>query len=98
MLQHDPFKAWCTTIVSSGEALGAWRKGAVFAYRKQLSTLFMVLSTRATVSLSLSLHTEVHIIDGDESSAFDKPLHAYVRLLTAATSRRSDFGGCAHDF
>ena len=85
-------------IMSRGEALGAWGGGGAFAYRKEMLTQFMALSAMATVLVCLNLHAEVHIADGDESVAFDKPLCADVRLPTPATPGRCDYGGWAHNF
>ena len=64
--------------MSQGKAPGVWR-GATFAHRKELSTQFMALSAKATVSLSLGMHREVHKVHPDESRAFDKPLRPNAR-------------------
>ena len=44
-----------------------------FSYRKGLSPQYLVLAARAIVSVALSKGREVHIVEGDESGAFDMP-------------------------
>ena len=84
-------------IVSWGEPLGLWG-GCAFAYKQELSTHYLALSAHATVSMSLSRFGQCHIVEGDESGAFDRPIRADLRGLTRNWAGRCDYGSWAEDF
>ena len=83
-------------MVSRGETLGLWG-GWVFAYKQELSTHYLALSARATVSMSLSRLGQSHIVEGDESGAFDRPIRADLTELTKNWAGRCQYGTWAEN-
>ena len=78
-------------IVPPGKTLGLWT-GCAFAYRQELMTYYPALSGRATVSMSLSLLGQCHIVEGDERVAFDRPIRGNLTELTRNSAGRCDYG------
>ena len=84
-------------IVSRGETLGPWG-GCVFAYTQELLMHYLAPSARATVSMSLSRLGQCHIVEGDESGAFDRPIRADLTDSTRNWAGRCDYGSWAENF
>ena len=84
-------------VVTRGEAMGTWCAG-LFSYRKELCPAFMALSARATVGLSLIETGECHIVDGDESGAFDMPVREDVAVFSKVWPGQCSYGEWAKNF
>ena len=84
-------------VVTRGESLGTWNAG-LLSYRKELCPAYMALSARATVALSLHETGECHIIDGDESGAFDMPVREDVALFPRLWPGQCGYGDWARGF
>lgn len=72
--------------------------GPTFSYRKEISPHFLALSLRAALSMSLSTYGEAHLIDGDESGAFDRPVREDIAVLSKTMDSQCDFGSWAASF
>ena len=84
-------------VVTRGKSLGTWNAG-LFSYRKELCPAYMALSTRATVALSLHETGERHIIDGDESRAFDMHVRGDDALFSMLWPGQWSYGDWARGF
>ena len=72
--------------------------GRTFSYRKEISPHHMVFSLRASVVLALQQAAEAHIVDADESGAFDTPIREDVARLSQLWSTQCAFGEWACRF
>ena len=79
------------------EVDGSWA-GNTFSYRKGLSPQYLALAARAIVSVALSKGREVHIVEGDESGAFDMPIREDVARCGAHWPTQCAYGVWAPDF
>ena len=72
--------------------------GRTFSYRKEISPQHMAFAVRASVVLSLGQYGEAHIVDADESGAFDTPIREDVLRLSQVWSTQCSFGRWAQGF
>ena len=79
------------------EVDGYWA-GNTYSYRKGLSPQFMALTARAVVSTALYQGREVHIVEGDESGAFDMPVREDVARCGAQWPTQCAYGTWATSF
>ena len=82
-------------VTSIRAELSGCYSGPLFAYRSELSPSFLALSLRAAVTMTLLSDGQVHLVDGDESGAFDMPIREDVSHLTKIWSMSNDFGSFA---
>ena len=72
--------------------------GQVFAYRSEIRSQYMAFTARAISSMHLVSTGESHIVDGDESGAFDTPTRSDVEVLSAIMPTQCSFGAWAREF
>jgi ribonuclease HI len=70
----------------------------LFSYRKEITPFMLAFSVRAAVTISLCKFKEVHIIDGDESGAFDTPIRNDMAMLDRLWDTQCEFGNWAKSF
>ena len=78
-------------VTFRSEIDSSWSR-TLYSYRNELCPRFLSLSSHATVSLALYSCGEAHIVEGDESSAFDTPVRSDVASLSSAWPSQCGFG------
>mmetsp|Transcript_2772 Transcript_2772/g.4981 ORF Transcript_2772/g.4981 Transcript_2772/m.4981 type:complete len:1459 (+) Transcript_2772:1728-6104(+) len=72
--------------------------GQVFAYRPEVRAQYMAFTSRAISSKHLLATGESHIVDGDESGAFDTPIRKDIATLSQLMDTQCSFGAWAEEF